>query len=339
MPALAITLCSRLPGLHYGRRSPLCAMLERAGHRVTEIDDGPLDLTATDVVWIAGNANWFPRICRQLIATAKRRRPQVLVWHTEPLPPPRAAGLPRPRLNHREIAKILLRDRRATDVYSNYFRLRSLARCGLPDVLAVSTLGRREFLAEHGIHGHWVPMGYHLSHGRDMRLHRDTDTLFLGTLDVPRRRRLLRRLRRDGLDVVTVGSWFDPTTWGDSRNRLLNRTKVLLNLGRYPGELSGLRLILGMANKALVVSEPIYNPAPYVPGTHYVSAELAEMADAVRYYLAHDAERERIADEGHRLVTEEVTLTRSVSRILALIGAPQEGTDDAAPEHARVALR
>jgi hypothetical protein len=337
MRSLKITICSRFLPVRRVGKSPLRSVLEDAGHHVVQVEDGALDLTGTDVLWIAGNANWYPRVCRQLIGPPKPPRPLVVVWHSEPLPPPRAAGLPRPRLNLREIAKILLRDRRATDVYSNYFRLRSLARQELPDVLAVSTLGRREFLAEHGIHAHWVPLGYHASQGHDMRLHRDIDTLFLGTLDVPRRQRLLRRLRRSGLDVVTAGNWFDPTMWGDSRRRLLNRTKVLLNLGRHPGELSGQRLILGMANKALVVSEPIYKPAPYVPGTHYVSAALDEIPHLIGYYLTHDDERARIVNEGHRLVTEEVTTKRSVWRILALMGAPAEDAADAPREQAGAA--
>jgi hypothetical protein len=300
MRGLAITLCYRPLPVHRGTPHALVPLLEEAGHRVRQVADGAVDLAATDLVWLEGNANWYPAACRQLMAAARPRRSLVLVWHSEPLPPPRAAGLPRPRLHLREIAKIVLRDARATDVYSNYFRIRQLARHGLPDVLVVSTGGRREFLAEHGIDARFVPLGYRPAHGRDMGLERDIDTLFLGFL-------------------VARGSWFDPTNWGEERTRLLNRTKILLNLARYPGELSGLRLILGMANKTLVISEPIYNPAPYVAGTHYVSAAIEDIPQTIRYYLAHEDERRRIAAEGHRLVTQEITLARSVSQILDIV--------------------
>jgi spore maturation protein CgeB len=88
--------------------------------------------------------------------------------------------------------------------------------------------------------------------------------------------------------------------------------------------MSGQRLILGMANMALVMSEPMYKPAPYVPGKHYVSATLEEMPQIIRYYLAHEDERETIAREGHRFVTQEVTLERSVSQILRLITMQKE---------------
>jgi hypothetical protein len=321
MHPLAITLCRRTIPANRGEPNYVACLLEEAGHRVTQVTDEWLDLRAADLLWLAGNANWYPKICRQLMATPKAERPPVLIWHNEPLPPPQAAGLPRPRLHLREIAKILLRDARATDVYSNIFRLRQLARHGLPDLLIVSTRGRQEFLHEQGIRSVTVPLGYSADRGHDMGRARDIDVLFLGTLDVPRRRRFIRRLRRTGIDVLAMGSWFDASTWGDNRTELLNRTKILLNFGRYPGELSGLRLILGMANKALVISEPIYHPSPYVPGEHYVSATVEEMPQVIRYYLAHEEERQRIVDAGHRLVTEEVTLRHSVSRIQDLIRA------------------
>jgi glycosyltransferase involved in cell wall biosynthesis len=305
-------------------------LLEAAGHRVRQVADGSLDMAAADLVWLQGNANRYPAVCRQLLSRPRTNRPLVLVWHTEPLPPPRAAGLPIPTLHLREIAKVVLRDSRATDVYSNWFRVRKLARHGLPDILVVSTGARQEFLTEHGIKAHFVPLGYHPGYGRDLGLQRDIDTLFLGALDVPRRRRLLNRLRRRGINVVERGSWFDPANWGEERARLLNRTKILLNFGRHPGELSGMRLILGMANKALVISEPIYRPAPYVPGTHYVSATIEEMPEVIRYYLEHEDERQRIVAEGHRSVMQEVTLERSAARILALVAECLDGT----PTHA-----
>ncbi len=106
---------------------------------------------------------------------------------------------------------------------------------------------------------------------------------------------------------------------------LLNRTKILLNVQRYPGELSGLRCLLGMANRSLVMSEPMYRPEPYVPGEHYVSATIDEMPAAIRYYLDHPAERQRIAEAGHQLVTREVTLERTVSSMLDAIRCRMPG--------------
>lgn len=339
MQSLAITLCSRRLPVQRGQRALLVPVLEAAGHRVSDVGDGPLDLAAADVVWVIGNANWFPRLRRQLIATPKHNRPVVCIWHSEPLPPSRAARLPWPRLHLRELAKILLRDARATDAYTNYWRIRQLARHGLPDVLAVSAPGWVEFLLERGICADWVPLGYDPSFGRDLGLQRDIDVLFLGALDVPRRRRILRGLRAAGIDLTATGSWVDPSCWGEERTRLLNRTKILLNLARKPGDLSAHRLLLGMANKALVISEPIYRPAPFVAGTHFISTPVEEMPDVIRSYLARDAERQRIVEAAYRLVTEEITLSRSASQVLALIRSRLEAAGPACANSARNAPR
>ena len=46
--------------------------------------------------------------------------------------------------------------------------------------------------------------------------------------------------------------------------------------------MSASRLILGMANRSLVVSEPIYSPAPFVPGEHYVEANGRDIPEVAR---------------------------------------------------------
>ena len=296
-------------------------VLTQMGHRVSLIRDDFPDPKSFDLLWIAGNANWHPRILRQLALhrQAGGRRPLVLIRHTEPLPMPKDAPFPRPRLHLREIAKILLRDARATDPFTNARRLGQLARARLYDVLVVSTPSRQAYLAECGITSSMVPMGYHPSYGRDLGLERDIDVLFLGALDVPRRRTLIARLREAKVPVQAMGSWYTTGTWGESRTRLLNRTRILLNIQRFPGELSGQRMLLGMANKALVISEPVYMPGPYVPGQHWVQATIDEMPATVAHYLAHENQRREIAEAGHDLAVNHLRLEQSVAEILALV--------------------
>jgi len=314
----AVTICYRMRS----RAEDVASVLQTAGYQVSLRRDGPLNLGADGVMLLLGNANWYPVICRQLAARPQSERPFTIVWHSEPLPPPAASGLPWPRLSLQEIGKILLRD--ATDSYTNYFRLRSLVRKGIPDVLVISTRGAQQFLAERGIAAHWAPLGYPPSYGRDLGLPRDIDVLFLGAFNIPRRRRLIDQLRRRGINLLALGSRSNPDHWGENRTQLLNRTKILLNLQRSPGELSGMRFLLGMANRTLVISEPVYDSAPYVPGKHYISATIEEMPQIIRYYLAHEEEREKVAREGHRFVTQEMTLDRSVAQILELISAQRE---------------
>jgi hypothetical protein len=318
----------RSPTIAVGGRGQAGAaihVLEQLGLTAQLIADGRHDLGPEAVVVLLGSANWYRKLLSGISGRPHQQRPRLAVWHTEPLPPPRRSGLPRPRLHARELVKVAIRDGRATDPYTNWRRLRALAKLGLPDLLVVSTQARQEFLAEQGVRAHWVPLGYQPKLGRDLGIPRDIEVLFLGAPDVPRRRRIIRALRARGVPIETAGGWNNPAFFGEHRTRLLNRTRILLNLGRHPGELSGQRMLLGAANGALVVSEPIYRPAPYVPGRHYVSATLEELPRAIAYYLAHESERAAIAARARALVTSEVTLERSVRRIVALMrehGAP-----------------
>lgn len=313
-----LTVCWRL--LSVEKESAFVVYLKEAGHRVEMIDDEPSRVPDRGCVVMCGNAAWFPRVRRRLLAMSPKERPLVVIWHTEPLPPPDSAGARWPMLNLREVAKILLRDARASDVYTNYFILRQLAKKGLPDILVVSGRGRQDFLAERGIQSHFAPLGYSEDIGWDLGLERDVDVLFLGSLDVPRRNQLLKTLQRQSISVTQVGSWFDPAFWGENRTRLLNRAKILLNFARTPGEFSGYRLLLGMANKALVISEPIYKPDPYVPGKHFIMTAMAEMPDRIRYYLANEEERRQITDVAYPFALQEATLKRSAGRVMGLIG-------------------
>lgn len=304
---------------HSAAQRELAELIGAQGHRVVEIPDGPLSATADSVLLLAGNANWYPQIRRQLLRTGSDERPWLVVWHGEPLPPPKASGLRLPRLSFREWIKILLRDPRVSDPYSNLLGLRRLARRGLPDLLIGSSRGRCESLGERGIAAEWVPVGCPAGERPLPQRERDIDVLFLGDLRVPRRRRLLPMLRRGGVDVRAAGDFGDPALWGEPRRALLSRTKILLNLSRFPGELAGSRFVLGMRHGALVVSEPIYRPEPFVPGEHFVSVPADRMAEAVGYYLRREGERRRLAVRAGELVARQLMLERSVSKVLALI--------------------
>jgi glycosyl transferase family 1 len=318
---LRIPITTPLRGIRHAMdaRTFPAAALEDLGCDLRELPDRDLTLEQNRVVWLAGNPNWYPKTLRLLLEAPSRARPPVVLWHYEPLPLPSTAPFPRQRLHAREVAKILLRDNRATDPYTNSSVLRRLARLGLPDLLIVHSPDHAEHLAEHGIAAETVPIGYAPFFGTDLGLERDIDVLFLGALEVPRRKRLIRRLRRAGVPVQAVGSWRDPAYWGDNRTRLLNRTKILLNLSRYPGQSSAYRLILGLANGALTLSEPVYRPEPFVPGRHFVSATVDEMPALVERYLGDEKARTDVVDEGRSFITREATMERSVIRILRLL--------------------
>ena len=252
-----------------GSGKGLAEALQGLGIAAESVSEAAFDPVHRGVVCFCGNANWYPESFARLAATAPAERAFVVVWHRSRSrfrPPPGCRGRDGMPGEH---AKVLLRDARATDPHTNARRLRRLARTGLPDLLVVSTAGGQEYLEEIGLQAHHVPLGYRPGQGRDLGLDRDIDALFLGALDVPRRKRAIRALRRSGVRVEAVGGWGDSRFWGENRTQLLNRTKIVLNISRHERQFSGQRLILGMANRALVVSEPMYRPEPFVPGCHY----------------------------------------------------------------------
>lgn len=277
------------------------------------------DLSAADVLLFLGNAAWRPQVIRQLRETPKALRPFVAVWHWEPLPPSRASGLPRPQLGLREMGKIALRDPRATDPYTNFSTLKRLQREGIIDLLAVSTRGRQEFLEEQGIASRFIPLGYGPQHGRDLGLERDIDVLFLGDVLMARRRRALNYLRSSGIEVAVAGDWDDPQYWGENRTKLLNRAKILLNIPRTAGDYSGLRMFLGAANGAVILSEPLYRPEPFLPGQHYLEATLEQMPSIAVSLLRDHARRAALAEAARDQATRIATRSRSVAALLQAI--------------------
>ena len=287
---------------------------------VTPIIDHEIQRGAFDVLWIQGNLNWYPAARHSLAAMRSPERPLVILWHTEPLPLPAAAGLSLPLPTLREVAKIVTRDTRATDPRTNARRIGEMRRAGIPDVFVVSTASRKYWLEEHGIESHFVPVGYFPTQGCDLGLERDIEALFIGIMTDPRHRRAVRYLERKGVDITAIGDWTKRGLWGQKRTEMINRSRFFLGLQRHRGELSGVRMILGMANGALVISEPIFQPEPYVPGRHFVSVPLTEMPEAIRYYTEHRSEADTIAKEGQRFVTTELTIAGSVDRILGIAG-------------------
>jgi hypothetical protein len=295
---------------------------------VTQTHDVKLALNAFDSVLILENAYWFPQILTDFAAQPKETRPVLAVWHWEPLPLPKAADVKLPSLSLREMAKVVLRDRRATDPYTNLVELQRLQRLNLPDLLIVSSQAWQESLAEHGILSCWTPYGYEPADGAPKDAERDIEVLFLGALNLPRRRKIVRQLQRCGVNVMAKGSWSDKNLWGEHRTALVNRAEAFINIQRYPREIGAHRMILGMANKALVVSEPIYRPAPFIAGEHYVEAEVHSFPEMLAYYRAHPEARDRIVETAFRFVTEELRMENSVKRILSLMeeaGRKREG--------------
>ena len=182
----------------------------------------------------------------------------------------------------------------------------------------VSSAPKKEFLANRGIPSEFVPIGYHPRMGENLGMERDIDVIFIGQAETPRRKTILKALRRDlaskGLNLMTVGHG----CYGKQRTELLNRAYISLNLVTVPCDFPGLRFLMSMGCGALVVSETLYNPTPYKVGEHFVQASVADLPDAIAHYLENKAEREKIVRSAHNFVTRQQTLEKAVSQIIGV---------------------
>ena len=94
-----------------------------------------------------------------------------------------------------------------------------------------------------------------------------------------------------------------------------------MNLLRSPYDLAGLRVLLGLACGALVVSEQCDGTGEFRAGEHFVMAPLGDLPGTIAYYLDHEDERQKIAGQGHRFVTEELTLANVVRKMLTQVAS------------------
>ena len=317
MPVIAY--CIRKVRSGAGRERSLDVFAAERGYQLNHVLARPWRPEDGEVLFINCSANWYPEAIKSVAKLPKAERPFVALLQSEPLPPPRSSGYRWPPLKLREITKILLRDIRVTDVYSNYFAIRRLHRQGVLDLVVTSTRGRADFLKEKGIEAEYIPMGWRPDHGRDLGLKRDIDVLFLGEYRMLRRWWAVQKLRLAGIDVMMCGQWGNPKYFYENRVKLINRSKIFLNIPRFAGEFAGLRFIIGLVNKALIVSEPLYNSYPFVAGEHYVSATRREMPDVIRYYLSHEDEREEIAERGRQLVLKRLRYDDCMEKFFNLI--------------------
>jgi hypothetical protein len=194
--------------------------------------------------------------------------------------------------------------------------LRHFRRRGLLDRLIVTSRARTHLLEQMGFKPMTIPLGYHEAYGRDIRLTRDIDVLFLGDAGIPRRRAILKtldsQLRPLGIrfEIYDRGRWVE----GHRRTQLLNRTRILLNLFKSPADFTGHRLLLGMSNKALVVSEPFVDPFPFQRGEHFLEARAVDMVDTIAAALTDNDSRHRIVERAYEFVTRELAMQKLCAR-------------------------
>jgi hypothetical protein len=191
------------------------------------------------------------------------------------------------------------------------------------DRVVVTSRDRRAALLEYGLNAEAVPYGYSAAVAGPItppdRGNRELAFVTLGAPNSPlasRRsvvERWLERSRAEEPRLTVLDG-----VWGQERGDLLRRSRVVVSVARVPGNFVGIRLVLAIAAGAVVVSEPMTDPFPFVGGVHFVEAPLEGLLDAARELHADEPRRRRMAEAGQALLAGELSMARCLSRALGL---------------------
>lgn len=191
---------------------------------------------------------------------------------------------------------------------------------GLVDLVVTTSHDRKAALERHGVGARVVPFGYHERFAGSVARSsaaRDLDVVSIGSgLDWASRRARGTEATLEALGPrIRVAR--PERAWGNERHALLSRARVMLDVHRAPGNFVGLRLLLALTAGVALVTEPLDDPRPFVPGVHYVEAPLGDLPAAIGGLLADEPARRRIVDAGQAFIATELTMERSLAAVLA----------------------
>jgi hypothetical protein len=313
--------------------------LKALGYQPVHFRTGSLIPEKADVVFSFGPYGKFLTIPRQLAKMPHDQRPIFVHWNTEGIPDLRIpwkimssiAGwrswLGRVQDSRNGSARIPGTERLFSVIESRMLRFRYLGdyyyahRRGWIDIFADTSKIYAEIHRRHGlptIVAHWgaTPQWY-----KDLGLERDIDVLWMGTRGTKRRSLLLDRVRSElenhGVRMYLADGKEQPFIFGTERIRYLNRSKITLNITRTWYDDNFSRIALAAPNRSLIVSEPVLPHCPsFIAGTHYVSAPVDSLAEAILYYLDHEEERLHLVDNAYHLVTTKLVFRESIKSIM-----------------------
>jgi hypothetical protein len=285
------------------------------------------DESAVDVLLTVGSLNLYPGL------VARQPSARRVLWHLEPLPQPIRG--PADRL-HRALPTGKLLDwggaalpplrrtavwrrwrEEAANVREPVTNLAWLRRHAAElDRIVIDTASRAEGARDAGFAFDVVPFGYHPAYAGPLAppsTDRDIPVLSLANISpIARRYRLTaaiaEELSQSGIEMVRVPDH----TYGSERRSILERTRVVMDVHRLPGTHPLYRLILSAAAGAAMISEPLANPAPLIPGVHYVEADTADLVHAASDLLADEPRRRRLVEAAQYLLTSDLDLRRNL---------------------------
>ena len=160
-----------------------------------------------------------------------------------------------------------------------------------------------------------VPFGYHPSFAGPIGTSgpRDIGVVALGNVDpIARRYRITAALEDDLARANVELARIDGRTYGADRRKVLERTRVSIDIHRIPGGYPLYNFILASAAGAALITEPLIRPEPLVPGVHYVEAQATAMAQATLDLLADEPRRLRMVEAAQALLSTDLNLRRTL---------------------------
>jgi len=141
-------------------------------------------------------------------------------------------------------------------------------------------------------------------------LKQDIDVSFTGTMaGYPDRVAGIRALRLSGIDVCQVGGHREHRLSVYEYARMHMRSKIALNFCYHPNggaQVKGRVFEVLLCGSMLLEAENAETAKFFVPMIDYVPfSNEKDLVDKVKYYLAHDDEREEIAANGHKKIQEK----------------------------------
>jgi hypothetical protein len=186
---------------------------------------------------------------------------------------------------------------------------------GWVDHFIMSTNQRRRFLASRKIASEFIPVGAHEEMGRDLGLPRDIPVGFLGNIKHGRRammlERLEQRLQQNGITLNKMTQ----DCYGEKRCQWLNRTRILISLHNYSWNPAWIRFLLAAKCGTVIVSEPMNDEHPMVPGIHFISSTLEEMPDTILKLLNDSEKIQQVTKTAAELCDTELTLFQSMKKM------------------------
>ena len=113
---------------------------------------------------------------------------------------------------------------------------------------------------------------------------------------------------------------FYPTVFEDELVRVINRSRIILNLHYTPLPNTEHRVIEAMACGAFVLSEPLADRDLFEEGKELVYFDKSDVFDKIGYYLYHEEEREEIASWAWQKVTAHFSAKDQLKNLLELCG-------------------